>query len=56
MPIGDSRYFLMFIDDYSRNNVFNFLKEKNQIKGVFNEFKDLIENHQENTIKIFKSK
>ena len=41
--IGGSRYFLTFIDDYSRKMWVYFLKEKSQVFEIFKKFKTLME-------------
>jgi len=41
--IGDNRYFLTFIDDYSRKIWIFFLKEKSEVYEFFKSFKALVE-------------
>ncbi|KAL4290440.1 hypothetical protein GQ457_14G025310 [Hibiscus cannabinus] len=40
---GKSRYFLLFIDDYSRKTWVYFLKQKSEAFGAFKNFKALVE-------------
>ncbi|GJQ73026.1 hypothetical protein Trydic_g1660 [Trypoxylus dichotomus] len=42
--IGGSRYFLLFIDDYSRKVFVYFLKNKSETLNIFIDFKVLVEN------------
>jgi len=44
-------YYVTFIDDYSRKCWIYFLKAKDEVLGMFKEFKALIENHSEKIIK-----
>ena len=53
--IGGSRYFLLFIDDFSRMTFIYFLKAKSEVLGYFKEFKSMVENHQEKKIKILRT-
>ena len=41
--IGDTTYFLTFIDDFSRNTWIFFLKHKFNALGCFQHFKSLVE-------------
>ena len=41
--IGDDRYFLTFIDDYSRKTWVFFFKEKTEVYEYFKSFKGLVE-------------
>lgn len=53
--IGGCRYFLIFVDDYTRMTFVYFLKAKNQVFKYFKEFKSLVENQQNKKIKIFRT-
>jgi hypothetical protein len=44
MPLGGNRYFITFIDDFSRKLWVYFLKEKSAALTVFKNFKTLAEN------------
>ena len=44
-------YYVTSIDDYSRKTWIYFLKNKSEVFGKFKEFKSLIENISEKTIK-----
>lgn len=49
------RYFLTFIDDYSRKVFVYFLKTKNEVIDKFIEFKALVENQTDRKIKCIRS-
>lgn len=53
--VGGGKYFITFIDDYSRKVYVYFLKNKMDIKSVFKKFKDEVENELERKIKILRS-
>lgn len=42
--LGGARYFIVFIDDYSRWCEIRFLKSKNDVLDVFKAYKNLVEN------------
>jgi transposase InsO family protein len=48
-------YYVSFIDDYSRKTWVYFLKSKDEVLGMFKEFKALVENLFERKIKIRRS-
>lgn len=52
---GGAKYFITFIDDYSRKVYVYFLKNKMDIKSVFQKFKEEVENELERKIKIVRS-
>ena len=47
-------YYVSFIDDFSRKTWIYFMKKKYEVFSKFNEFKALIENHNEKKIKTFR--
>lgn len=53
--VGGGKYFITFIDDYSRKVYVYFLKNKLDITSVFKKFKDEVENELERKIKILRS-
>lgn len=53
--IGGARYFLLFIDDYSRMTFIYFLKAKSKVLSYFKEFKSRVENFQSKKIKILRT-
>lgn len=53
--LGLARYYLLFVDDYSRMCFVYFLKEKNEAFKYFREFKQHVENQQSQKIKILRS-
>ncbi|KAL4352077.1 hypothetical protein GQ457_06G007290 [Hibiscus cannabinus] len=52
---GKSRYFLLFIDDYSRKTWVYFLKQKSEAFGAFKNFKALVEKESGFDIKSLRS-
>ena len=52
---GGKRYFLIFIDYFSRKTWVYFLKEKYEVFGVFKKFKVMVENETGTTIKVVRS-
>ena len=55
MSLNGSKYFLIFIDDFSRMCWVYFLKQNSEVANVFTEFKALVENQSQNTIKMIRS-
>ena len=53
--MGGGRYFLTFIDDFSRKVWVYVLKSKRKVFGKFVEWKALVERQSEHKIKVFKS-
>lgn len=53
--LGGARYFLIFIDDFSRMCFVYFLKSKHQTFKFFKEFQRLVENQQSKKIKALRS-
>lgn len=53
--IGGARYFLLFVDDYSRMVFIYFLKTKDQVIDCFKEFKAMVENQLVKKIKVIRS-
>ena len=49
------KYYITFIDDYSRKTWIYFLKAKNEVFEKFKEFKALIENLSDKRIKAIRS-
>ena len=52
---GNSRYVLIFIDDFSRYCWVYFLKKKYEVIEIFKVFKDLVENLSGNKIKVLRN-
>ncbi|KAK8540598.1 hypothetical protein V6N13_027117 [Hibiscus sabdariffa] len=52
---GKSRYFLLFIDDYSRKTWVYFLKQKSEVFGAIKNFKALVEKESGFEIKSLRS-
>lgn len=50
--LNGSRYFMLFVDDYSRMTFIYFLKQKSEALTRFKEFKSMVENQRGETIKI----
>lgn len=53
--IGGSKYFLLFVDGYSRMSFVYFLSAKSEALKFFKQFKSLAENQQNKKIKIFRT-
>lgn len=53
--IGGARYFVLFIDDYSRMTFIYFMKAKSEVIHYFKEFKSMAENFKNTKIKIMRS-
>lgn len=53
--LGKARYFLIFVDDYSRMCFVYFLQSKHQTLRYFKEFQKLVENQQSKKIKVLRS-
>ena len=51
----NNKYFILFIDDFSRMTWVYFLKEKSEVFGVFKKFKALAENQSGKWIKVLRS-
>ena len=49
--LGNSVYYVSFIDDFSRNTWIYFLRNKFEVFDIFKEFKALVENQTEKKIK-----
>ncbi|KAL0318435.1 UNVERIFIED_CONTAM: Retrovirus-related Pol polyprotein from transposon TNT 1-94 [Sesamum angustifolium] len=50
-----NRYFILFIDDYSRMTWVYFMREKSEVFKVFKKFKNLVEKQSGRSIKILRS-
>lgn len=55
ISIGGARYFVTFIDDFSRRVHVYFIKNKNEVFEKFLEFKNRVENELSTKIKILRS-
>lgn len=53
--IEGSKYFLTFIDDFSKKTFVYFLQEKSQVMETFVEFKTLVENQTGKRIKVLRT-
>jgi hypothetical protein len=52
--LGKYAYYVSFIDGFSQNTWIYFLKKKTKVFEKFKEFKNLVENHTEKKIKVFR--
>lgn len=52
---GGNRYFLLFVDDFSRRMLVYLLKEKSSAFDAFKKFKSLVENRSELKIKMLRT-
>lgn len=50
--LGGARYYLTFIDDFTRKIFIYFLETKDQVSETFEKFKTLVENQTGKNIKI----
>ena len=55
LSLNGSRYFLLFIDDYSRMCWVYFMKEKSEVFCIFKRFKQLVEKQVDKQIKILRT-
>lgn len=55
VSLGGSRYFVIFIDDYSRMTYIYFMKNKNEVFQHFKDYKVKVENLLERKIKILRT-
>ena len=53
--LSGNKYFILFIDDYTRMCWVYFIKLKNEVFSVFKQFKALVENQSNLSIKILRS-
>lgn len=53
--IGGAKYYITFIDDYSRKVYVYFMKNKSDTLEMFKQFKNLVENETEKRIKVLRS-
>lgn len=53
--MGGARYFVLFIDDYSRKVFIYLLKTKSEVVDKFIEFQRLVENQTNKTIKVLRT-
>ena len=52
---GKNRYFILFIDDFTRMTWVFFIKQKYEVFTIFKKFKSFIEKQSGNYIKILRS-
>ena len=52
---GGNRYFILFIDDYSRMTWVYFMKEKSEVFFIFKKFKKFVEKQSGYCIKTLRS-
>lgn len=55
LSIGGSRYYVLFIDDYSRMAFIYFMKNKNEVFRIFKEFQFMVEKQKERKIKVLRT-
>ena len=53
--LGNSMYYVSFIDEFSRNTWIYFLRKKSEVFDIFKEFKALVENQTEKKIKVLRT-
>ena len=50
-----NRYFVLFIDDYTRMTWVYFMRQKSKVAGIFKKFKCLVEKQSDRYIKVLRS-
>ncbi|KAA5592484.1 transposase family protein, partial [Pseudomonas aeruginosa] len=55
VSIGGSRYYVLFVDDYSRMVFVYFMKTKSEVFKFFKEFQSLVEKQTDRKIKILRT-
>jgi len=55
-PLGGCRYFILFIDDFTKYTSIHFLKSKNEADGYFQNYKAAVEKFFSDKEKGFKIK
>lgn len=55
LSLGKAKYYLLFVDDFSRLCTVYFLKSKSETFTYFKQYKELVENQQSKKIKILRS-
>ncbi|GBP67621.1 Retrovirus-related Pol polyprotein from transposon TNT 1-94 [Eumeta japonica] len=55
MSLGKAKYYLLFVDDFSRMCTVYFFKCKSETFKYFKQYKELVENQQSKKIKILRS-
>jgi transposase InsO family protein len=53
--LGNSMYYVSFIDEFSRKNWIYFFRKKSEVFDRFKEFKALVENQTEKRIKVLRT-
>lgn len=53
--MGKARYFLIFVDDYSRKTFVYFIRNKNDTEATIKEFITLVEREPERTLRLFEA-
>ncbi|KAL4289903.1 hypothetical protein GQ457_14G000940 [Hibiscus cannabinus] len=55
LSLNNSRYFVVFVDDFSRMTWVYFVKEKSEVFSVFKKFKSSIEKQSGNAVKVLRT-
>lgn len=55
LSIGRSRYYVLFVDDYSKMAFVYFMKVKNEVFTNFKDFKSMVEKQKDRKIKILRT-
>ena len=55
ISIGGSKYFVTFIDDFSRYTYVYFVKHKDEVLAKFKEFVSMVKNHTGRNVKTFRT-
>ena len=55
LSLNDNQHFVVFVDDFSRMTWFYFVKEISQVLEVFKKFKQSIEKHSGQPLKVLRT-
>ena len=53
--LNNNRYFILFIDDFTRMTWVYFMRHKSEVSSIFKRFKAMVENQSDEKIKILRS-
>lgn len=55
LSLGGMRYFINFVDDYTRKVYVYFMKDKLNVLNIFKDFKNRVENERETKVKVLRT-
>ncbi|CAN0856784.1 Retrovirus-related Pol polyprotein from transposon TNT 1-94 [Linum grandiflorum] len=53
--LNNNKYFILFIDDFTRMTWVYFMRHKSEVSSIFKRFKTMVENQSEEKIKVLRS-